>query len=477
MNVFKPSLFALPTDLQLDVGLHMVAFEVSSPESGGGRHEFVGDPFESLLGDAAGVEVGQEELCGVEPFDEGEPCSTDETVADGGSFFADDVPLVALMNGATVSDVARARIPHGEESLLMAIAEGARRTAPADLEVVEASPKAGGKVFMLGHANNDKRLAGARLTPRSVYDDLHHQIHAYSDSIRELSAQFANIEALNVESFRDGLDAMLVTVTRYAELLSGARAKVIDSTATDPNELPMDSFFAMERIRRMHFLGSFEEVEGTTVTVLPARSHPSRPWLEVVVVNSYEAAATSEYFESQRALHFAAGECLRTATVPLQDDLSIEADQFFAAAVWPPVKRLSMLLVKHRAPAYPLHHDAGAIFGTFTACWQTSGSSVEFAIASEVMCTPLVLGATDNATVVAQSKPDKVRIFKMRRRKHFSRRLVSRPFAKLGGDGGVVVLDGEPEKSPPADGRVVVGADIVVRCLDGVHFFLSKKKV
>ncbi len=36
--------------------------------------------------------------------------------------------------------------------------------------------------------------------------------------------------------------------------------------------------------------------------------------------------------------------------------------------------------------------------------------------------TPLVEGATVKATVVAQGKHDKVRIFKMRRRKHYQKR-------------------------------------------------------
>jgi large subunit ribosomal protein L21 len=36
--------------------------------------------------------------------------------------------------------------------------------------------------------------------------------------------------------------------------------------------------------------------------------------------------------------------------------------------------------------------------------------------------TPLVTGATVIATVVAQGKHDKVRIFKMRRRKHYQKR-------------------------------------------------------
>jgi large subunit ribosomal protein L21 len=36
--------------------------------------------------------------------------------------------------------------------------------------------------------------------------------------------------------------------------------------------------------------------------------------------------------------------------------------------------------------------------------------------------TPLVDGATVTATVVAQGKHDKVRIFKMRRRKHYQKR-------------------------------------------------------
>jgi large subunit ribosomal protein L21 len=36
--------------------------------------------------------------------------------------------------------------------------------------------------------------------------------------------------------------------------------------------------------------------------------------------------------------------------------------------------------------------------------------------------TPLVAGATVKATVVAQGKHDKVRIFKMRRRKHYQKR-------------------------------------------------------
>jgi large subunit ribosomal protein L21 len=36
--------------------------------------------------------------------------------------------------------------------------------------------------------------------------------------------------------------------------------------------------------------------------------------------------------------------------------------------------------------------------------------------------TPLVSGAAVNATVVAQGQHDKVRIFKMRRRKHYQKR-------------------------------------------------------
>jgi large subunit ribosomal protein L21 len=36
--------------------------------------------------------------------------------------------------------------------------------------------------------------------------------------------------------------------------------------------------------------------------------------------------------------------------------------------------------------------------------------------------TPLVAGASVTATVVAQGKHDKVRIFKMRRRKHYQKR-------------------------------------------------------
>jgi len=36
--------------------------------------------------------------------------------------------------------------------------------------------------------------------------------------------------------------------------------------------------------------------------------------------------------------------------------------------------------------------------------------------------TPLVAGATVKATVVAQGRHDKVRIFKMRRRKHYQKR-------------------------------------------------------
>jgi len=39
-----------------------------------------------------------------------------------------------------------------------------------------------------------------------------------------------------------------------------------------------------------------------------------------------------------------------------------------------------------------------------------------------VVGTPLVAGATVKATVVAQGKHDKVRIFKMRRRKHYQKR-------------------------------------------------------
>jgi len=38
------------------------------------------------------------------------------------------------------------------------------------------------------------------------------------------------------------------------------------------------------------------------------------------------------------------------------------------------------------------------------------------------ICTPLVSCATVKATVVAHGKHDKVRIFKMRRRKHYQKR-------------------------------------------------------
>jgi large subunit ribosomal protein L21 len=36
--------------------------------------------------------------------------------------------------------------------------------------------------------------------------------------------------------------------------------------------------------------------------------------------------------------------------------------------------------------------------------------------------TPLVIGATVRATVLAQGRHDKVKIFKMRRRKHYQKR-------------------------------------------------------
>jgi large subunit ribosomal protein L21 len=59
--------------------------------------------------------------------------------------------------------------------------------------------------------------------------------------------------------------------------------------------------------------------------------------------------------------------------------------------------------------------------------------------------TPLVLGATVTATVVAHGRHDKVRIFKMRRRKHYQKRQGHRQnFTELffgeiaDGQGGVV---------------------------------------
>jgi large subunit ribosomal protein L21 len=43
-------------------------------------------------------------------------------------------------------------------------------------------------------------------------------------------------------------------------------------------------------------------------------------------------------------------------------------------------------------------------------------------IAADVVGTPVVAGASVKATVVAHGRHDKVRIFKMRRRKHYQKR-------------------------------------------------------
>ena len=45
-----------------------------------------------------------------------------------------------------------------------------------------------------------------------------------------------------------------------------------------------------------------------------------------------------------------------------------------------------------------------------------------------VIGSPVVAGATVEATVIAQGRDKKVRIFKMQRRKHYQRRMGHRPY-------------------------------------------------
>lgn len=74
-----------------------------------------------------------------------------------------------------------------------------------------------------------------------------------------------------------------------------------------------------------------------------------------------------------------------------------------------------------------------------------------------VLGTPLVAGASVKATVVSQGKHDKVRIFKMRRRKHYQKRQGHRQlFTELhiaeiiGADGASVKADAQPAEKAPA---------------------------
>jgi len=84
--------------------------------------------------------------------------------------------------------------------------------------------------------------------------------------------------------------------------------------------------------------------------------------------------------------------------------------------------------------------------------------------------TPLVLGATVTATVVAHGRHDKVRIFKMRRRKHYQKRQGHRQnFTELffgeiaDGQGGVVKValpaPAAPYHAPTADDAPVGGVE------------------
>lgn len=74
-----------------------------------------------------------------------------------------------------------------------------------------------------------------------------------------------------------------------------------------------------------------------------------------------------------------------------------------------------------------------------------------------VLGTPLVAGASVKATVVSQGKHDKVRIFKMRRRKHYQKRQGHRQlFTELhiaeiiGADGAHAKADAQPADKAPA---------------------------
>ena len=83
--------------------------------------------------------------------------------------------------------------------------------------------------------------------------------------------------------------------------------------------------------------------------------------------------------------------------------------------------------------------------------------------------TPLVSGATVTVTVLSQGRHDKVRIFKMRRRKHYQKRQGHRQnytelfFAEIAdGKGGVVkasapVISATPSKNGKDDIEIIEG--------------------
>ena len=76
--------------------------------------------------------------------------------------------------------------------------------------------------------------------------------------------------------------------------------------------------------------------------------------------------------------------------------------------------------------------------------------------------TPLVTGASVVATVVAHGRHDKVRIFKMRRRKHYQKRQGHRQnFTEIGVESGEgVVGDLRPRVRNRGDQRRLTGVEI-----------------
>lgn len=437
----------------------------------------VGDPFASLLGADGPGDADREDVCAMSPFDEVELCSPNESATDTESASADDARLRELMNGATVSDVALARIPQAEESLLRAIAEGASRAAQQTSEVTQAPLEAATRAFRGYEAKDNQRIMRAYHFERSPYDEIYRQIDAYCDAIRATTYQLANPEKLTVESFSDGLRAMKLVVTRFSELLNGVKEKVLDQTARIVDALSMDSYSALERTRRMAYSLYFKDHTMGSVGHRPALYYTFSVRLGMAGAAGSVIAAGSEYCNSTGWLSFAAGECLRTVKVPLTDDfMGVETEERFGLALLTPTKGSCSFLVGRGGPSSILRRGAITPLEAFKACLAASRPLVHDPIHPNLVGTALVVGATENSTVVAKSKFDNVRIYKMRRRKDMKRRVVTRQFDELSGDGTVVVVDGETSFLSSGEGGYVEGTEIVVRCSIGGDFFGPLKK-
>lgn len=477
MNQYWISRFTPPAELATDVEARVHDCVVALPEAYKSQRHDAGDPFEFLLGTGAPVEADRENRCDMDPVDEGELCPLDESDADDRSAFANDVRLNQLMSGATVSDVVVARIPQAEESLLRAIAEGASRAAKLSSEVEQTSPRAATRVSLRYQANDNQQVFRVSHRQHSPYDDLYRQIDAYCDAIRATTDQLANREKLTVESFSDGLRAMRLVVTRFSELLNGVKEKVLDQTARIVGALSMDSYSALERTRRMADSVYFKDHTMSSV------GHRSLLYCSYTVRLDMAGAACSviaaggEYCNSTGRLSFAPGECLRTVTVPLIDDfMGVETEERFGLALLTPTEGSCGVRVKHVVPYELRQHDSNAPLEPLKACLAPYRPLVHSLIHSKLVSTALVAGATENSTVVAKSKFDYVRTYKIRRFKDMKRHVVYWRFSELSENGTVVVVDGEPSFLPSAEGSYIVGTENVVRCSIGGDFFGPLKK-